>query len=336
MRLILSFAILVTLFSCTGKKETPDVSVIKVNISTQRFEKVLFDTNNNPLDKNFDTALAPFGAFGSFFIHTLLNADPSWPQDTLRNYLASFTSSYKEVFDTAEKKFNDFTLYENEIKKSLQYLKYYFPRYKAPHKIITYIGPLDGYGDIITEDALIIGLQHHLGKDVSFYKQDWFQETYPSYIYSRFEPEYISINAMKNIINDMYPDDKMESSLGIQMVEAGKKLVVLEKLLPDAEAYRLIGYTEEQWKGCVEHERAIWDLFIQNNLLQSIDKNIVKNYLGESPKTQELGESSPGNIGAFAGWQIVKKYMTKFPEIKPDELMKTDAEKILQLAKYKP
>lgn len=336
MRILLSFTILIALFSCSGKNEKPDVSGIKVNINTLRFEKALFNPNNNLKDKNIDTVFATFGSFGPFFINTLLNADPAWSEDTLKNYVASFASSYKNVFDTAEKIFKDFSPYENEIKKSLQYLKYYFPNYKAPSKIISYIGPLDGYGDIITEDALIVGLQHHLGKDVSFYKQDWFQETYPSYIYSRFEPEYISVNCMKNIINDMYPDDKIEYALGIQMVEAGKKLFVLEKLLPDAEAYRLIGYTEEQWKGCVEHERAIWDLFIQNDLLQSIDKNIIKNYLGESPKTHELGESSPGNIGAFAGWQIVKKYMNKFPEIKPDVLMNTDAEKILQLAKYKP
>ncbi len=336
MRILLSFTILIALFSCSGKNENPDVSGIKVNISTFRFEKDLFNPVHDPKHLNFDTAYAEFGSFGPFFINTILNADPTWPEDTLKNYVASFASSYKNVFDTAEKIFKDFSSYENEIKKSLQYLKYYFPNYKAPSKIITYIGPLDGYGDIITEDAFIIGLQHHLKKDVSFYKQDWFQETYPSYIYSRFEPEYISVNCIKNIINDMYPDDKIESTLGIQMVEAGKKLFVLKKLLTDAEDYRLIGYTEEQWKGCVKHERAIWDLFIQNDLLQSIDKNIIKNYLGESPKTQELGESSPGNIGAFAGWQIVKKYMDKFPEIKPDVLMNTDAEKILQLAKYKP
>lgn len=336
MRIFICFAILTTLFSCNGNKENPDVSGIKVNITTLRFEKALFNPENNVKDKNFNTAFATFGSFGPFFINTLLNADPTWPEDSMKNYIASFVSSYINVFDTTEKIFNDFTPYENDIKKSLQYLKYYFPHYKAPSKIITYIGPLDGYGDIITEDALIVGLQHHLGKEASFYKQDWFQETYPSYIYSRFEPEYISINCMKNIVNDMYPDDKIEASLGIQMVEAGKRLFVLEKLLPDAEPFRLIGYTKEQWEGCMEHERVIWDLFIQNELLHSIDKNIIKNYLGESPKTQELGESSPGNIGAFTGWQIVKKYMDKFPDTKPDVLMNTDAEKILQLAKYKP
>jgi hypothetical protein len=336
MRLLLSLSILSVLFSCSGGKENPDVSGIKINVSTYRFEKALFQSNSAAPDKELDATLSGNNSFGLFFLNTILNADPSWHQDTLKNYVAGFVYSHKNVFDTAEKIFADFTPYEQQIKKALQYLKYYFPGYAAPSEIITYIGPLDGYGDIITDDALVVALQHHLGKDASFYKQGWLQETYPNYITSKFEPEYIVVNCMKNIVNDMYPDDKIDAPLGLQMVEVGKRLFMMEKLMPDVDPFRIIGYSKEQLKGCYDHERAVWDLFIQNDLLQSIDKNIIKNYLGESPKTQELGESSPGNIGAFSGWQIVKKYMDKYPETKLNELMKMDPEKILQLAKYKP
>jgi hypothetical protein len=63
---------------------------------------------------------------------------------------------------------------------------------------------------------------------------------------------------------------------------------------------------------------------------------VIKNYIGESPKTQELGEASPGNIGSFAGWQIVKKYMDKNPGKTLKQLMSTDPELIFQEAKYKP
>lgn len=98
----------------------------------------------------------------------------------------------------------------------------------------------------------------------------------------------------------------------------------------------MIGYTKEQLKAVYEHEAAVWDLFVQNNFLQTIDNNIIKNYIGEGPKTQELGEASPGNIGSFSGWQIVKKYMDKNPGTTLPALMATDAETIFQQAKYKP
>ena len=69
---------------------------------------------------------------------------------------------------------------------------------------------------------------------------------------------------------------------------------------------------------------------------RTIDNNIIKNYIGEGPKTQELGEASPGNIGSFAGWQIVKKFMLKNPKFTLTELMAADTETIFQQAKYKP
>jgi len=66
------------------------------------------------------------------------------------------------------------------------------------------------------------------------------------------------------------------------------------------------------------------------------EQNVTKNYIGESPKTQELGEDSPGNIGTFTGMQIVKKYIEKFPATTLAELMKTGAGEIYNKAKYKP
>jgi hypothetical protein len=336
MRFPLSLLLVILFFSCSHNNDKPDISGIKVVLTTDRFEKSLFAIDSSQLTDKLDPLLGSYGDFGNHFLTTILNADEEWPKDTINKYVGSFINSYQKIYDTAEILFSDFSKYENQISTSLQYLKYYFPNYKAPKKIITYIGPLDGYGDIITDDALIVGLHLHLGNQSSFYQADWFQETYPSYIYSRFEPEYIVVNCMKNIINDMFPKKGDDAPLSFQMVEAGKRLYLLEKFIPDCEKFRIIGYTKDQLNGCYEHEKAIWDLFIQNDLLESIDKNIIKNYLGESPKTQELGEASPGNIGAFVGWQIVKKYMSKHSSVTLDQLMKIDPEEIIQMGKYKP
>jgi hypothetical protein len=191
-------------------------------------------------------------------------------------------------------------------------------------------------GDIITSDAIGIGLQLHLGKDFSFYKSQQGIEMYPEYISSRFEPGTIVVNALRNIIDDMYPEKTEDKTLIQQMVEKGKRLYLLHKLLPYTDEYKLVGYTTDQMKQCYTHEKAIWNLFVQNNVLQTTDENIIKNYIGESPKTQELGDASPGNIGAFAGWQIIKKYMQQNSSLSLQKLMATDADIIFQEAKYKP
>lgn len=336
MRVVISFLLVAMFCSCANQEKKPDVSAIRIDLSTHRFEKELFSLDSNKFGLQLDQLIARYPSFGENFINTILSTDPRWSSDSIAAYVSGFIYSYRPVYDTAMKVFADFAAYENEIKSGLQLLQYYFPQYKAPHKIITYIGPMDGYGDILSEDAFIIGLHNHLGKNYSAYKSTWVQETYPAYISNRFEPSYISINCMKNVISDLYPEKSEDKSLLIQMVEKGKRLYILSKLQPEKPEHMLIGYTEDQLKDCYAGEAKIWDLFVQNNLLQSIDNNLIKNYLGEGPKTQELGEGSPGNIGSFCGWQIIKKYVGKNPGTSLPKLMLTDAETIYENAKYKP
>ena len=336
MRLLISLALATVFFSCNTGNSTPDVSNIEIKLNTRRFDKELFSLDSNQMAQQLDPLIAKYPSFGENFLISILGADPKWNTDTTANYVKEFIAAYRPIYDTAEKIFSDFSPYEKEIKKGIKFLKYYFPIYKTPEKIITYIGPLDGYGDILSEDAIIIGLQHHLGKSASYYQSSRLQETYPSYITNRFESDYISINCMKNIILDMYPEKKEEATLAVKMIENGKRLYCLQKLLPEKKSYQLIGYTETQLKDCYTHEANIWNLFIQNDLLQIIDNNTIKNYIGDSPKTQELGEASPGNIGSFTGWQIVKKYMDNNPKVSLLSLMGTNAEIILEKAKYKP
>jgi hypothetical protein len=337
MRTVLVFLFaLCLLYSCNNSDKTPDVSNIKIELSSMRFERDMFTLDSSNYTANLDLMMAKYPSFGENFLATILNADPKWSADSAADYVHGFTTAYRKVYDTAQIVFKDFTPYEKEIKKALQFVKYYFPAYKDRKRLITYIGPLDGYGDVLTDDVILVGLQHHLGKNFSLYKSAFVQETYPEYISNRFEPGYIVVNCMKNIVNDLYPEKMDDKPLIQQMVEKGKRLFVLGKLLPKTEEYMLIGYTKEQLKAVYEHEPSVWDLFVQNNFLQTIDNNIIKNYVGEGPKTPELGDASPGNIGSFAGWQIVKKFIQKNPKKSLTELMTTDAEIIFQQAKYKP
>ncbi len=333
---IVLFFVAAGIFSCRNSDNTPDVESVKVEMVTQRFEKDFFTLDTTQLIPNLDKLIARYPSFGENFFTTILNTDPKWPADTTAAYIQSFMSAYRNVYDSSQKMFSDFSPYEKQVKKSLQYLQYYFPKYPAPKKIITYIGPLDGYGDILDTDAFIVGLHHHLGSDFSMYKTEMVRTIYPDYISARFTPDYIAINCMKNVVQDMYPEKIEDKTLVIQMVEKGKRLYLLQKLVPFAKDHQLIGYTEKQWNESLQREAVIWDLFVQNNFLQSIDNNVIKNYIGESPKTTELGEASPGNIGSFCGWQVVKKYMNSFPETSLSGLMSTDPEIIFQKAKYKP
>jgi hypothetical protein len=335
MRLLFSLIICVFIFSCSNKN-TPDVSSIKVDLKTQRFEQAFFALDTNNIMPQLDSIIVQYPSFGKIFLINILGVDPRWQNDTTANYLKQYIAYSKTIVDTSEKYFKDFSTYEKEIKHGLQFVEYYFPAYKLPTKIITFLGPADGKGDLIGDDFLAVGLHAHLGKDFPLYKTAMVQETYPNYVTARFTPEYISVNCMKNIVDDMFPEKGDDKRLLIQMIQNGKRLWLLSKFLPETEEYKLMGYTKAQMKDCDAHQANIWSLFIQNNFLQVADNNLIKKYVSEGPKTQELGENAPGNIGSYAGWQIVKKYAAKFPDVKVDSLMKMDDEVLYQSAKYKP
>ncbi|MGG9971240.1 hypothetical protein ACQ33O_05530 [Ferruginibacter sp. SUN002] len=332
MRLLIVFAAAILFVSCNSSN-TPDVSNIKVNITTERYEKKLFDTTAASLTEYLQKLNS---GFTTLYIDTILGLDHRWRADTLAPIMNNVIRAYRDIYNESEKKYSDFTPYENEIKKGLQFTKYYFPDYKLPEKITTFIGPADGVATAVASNTILIGLQNYLGKDFPLYKTAEVQTIYPEYISRRFEPEYISINCMKSIIEDMYPDRSDDFTLVNKMIEKGKRLYILSKLLPAKKEYQLIGYTEKQLEASYKDEDKIWDLFVRNSLLQQTDLLATKSYIDEGPKTQELGEGSPGNIGSFCGWQIVKKYMQQKKDISLSQLMSTDDETIFQEAKYKP
>ncbi len=335
------------LLSCKSKPSAPDVSNIKITVKVLRFEQDFFAVDTNNLVLQTQQLHRKYPGFTKDFFNNILginiNSVLSGDTQQLRG-LKTFIRDYTCIKDSSDKLFKDFSKEEKEITQSLRFLKYYFPAYTTPQNIITFIGPIDAFfetsfgtqGDIITPNGLATGLQLHLDSNFSFYKSEQGLELYPQYISKTFTPAYIPINCIKNIVDDMYPAKPSIKSLIELMVERGKRLYILDKLLPSTSENMKISYSTKQMEDAYKNEAVIWDFFLKNDLLNNEEQNITKNYIGESPKTQELGEDAPGNLGSFTGWQIVKKYMLKNPDIPLDSLMKTDAREVYNLAKYKP
>jgi len=121
------------------------------------------------------------------------------------------------------------------------------------------------------------------------------------------------------------------------MIEKGKQWYLLDKFLPGSPDSVKTGYTQKQLEWCNRNEGEIWSIIIKNEDLNSINPTVIQSYIGEAPFTQGFSqENSPGNLGQWIGWQIVKKYAEKNPSLQPGDIMRTNARKILDEAKYKP
>lgn len=337
MRQICMFLFVIIIICSCKSRNIPDVSGIKADLQLQRFEKDFFSADTNHIDQSLAILHQKYPLFYQDFVFNIL-ALPPQPDSTesVKQQVKFFIRSYKPLKDPADKLFADMNNIEKEVKKGLQFVKYYFPSYKLPTKLITFIGPVNSYGNILTTDALAVGLQLYMGKNFSFYQSREGQEMYPAYISRRFEKEYIPVNCIKTIVDDISPDNNAGRPLVEQMIQAGKRLYVTDQLMPETADTLKTGYTQQQLDGCFANEATIWSFFVQNDLLYSTDPSVTRDYMNDAPQTQAFGKESPGFIGQFVGWQIVKKWMAKNEKVSLEQLLKTDPKNIFLQAKYKP
>lgn len=346
-RLLIPLMIAGLFISCNNNKNIPDVSSIKVNLDMKRFEKDFFEIDTTNVAQSMKLILQKYPDFLPAFTANMLGLDLDSllvPGNRQAQGVRMFIHDYMPLKDSAELLYKNFNDETERIEKGLQFVKYYFPGYKIPQSVITFIGPINAnfetsfgvQGDVLTRNSFGIGLQLHMGKDFSFYKSREGMEEYPEFLSNNFDKDHIAVNCMRNIVDDLFPSKMKGRALIEQMVDRGRRMYLLTRFLPYTSEYLCMGYTKSQMKDAEKNEAVIWDFFLNNNLLNKTDDNIVQNYIGESPKTQELGEGAPGNIGTFSGLQIVKKFMKLYPETKLADLMKKDAREIYDQSKYKP
>ena len=335
---IVPVLLILAFFSCHSKADRPDVSGIEVGaVHIERFDTAFFGLDSNHVAPGLFGLNQRYPYFTQDFVGNILGAGPL--SDTSAVAFAAarqFLVSYLPIRDSLAQKYRDLHWLEKELQQQLRYVKYYFPQYKLPPKYVAFIGPFDGPGVAITAYTLAIGLQSYAGKNFSFYLTGKGQDMYPQYISRRFEPEYITANCLSAIAEDIAPDSSDGRPLIEQMVTKGRYLWLAGKLMPDAPDSITTGYTQSQLSWCAGNEVAVWNYFLQATDLYTVDPDIIKNYIGEGPKTLGMPDAAPGNIGAWVGWQIVKKYVLGHGGITPAELMRVPVRTIFEESKYKP
>jgi gliding motility-associated lipoprotein GldB len=244
---------------------------------------------------------------------------------------------YLELKSTVDKTFPNLKQQEEEINRAFKYIRYYYPKQKLP-RLISF---LSGFAvqTPIGNDYIGIGLDMFLGKSGSrFYPA--LRQSIPGYIVRRFNPQNISPRVIESFIREeMFPDQDSDRNLLSKMIYNGKILYLMDAVMPQTNDSLKIGYTKEQLEWCSENEASIWAYLLQNELLFESDYMKIQKYLAEAPFTPGVGEnsSSAPKLGIWTGWQIVRKYMEKNPEISLQQLMlEKDSQKILTDSNYKP
>jgi gliding motility-associated lipoprotein GldB len=336
-QIYLIFSICLILAAC-GRSKKIDVSNIPIDVKIERFDHDFDALRTKPMQQQAAYLQKKYGIFYSDYVEQVLEAG------TIRD--TAYYNVLRQVF--AGKAYNDLkhdvdSVYPGNMDKqnaeltdAFRRIKYYYPQKNLP-KVFAYFSGFKAQ-TAIGNGYFGIGLDQFLGADSRFYPA--LTATFPHYISKRFNAENIAPRVVEGIAReDMFPENDNDRSLLAKMVYNGKILYFMDQVLPDAVDSTKIGYTNQQMSWCTEFQSKIWGFFLEQNLLYETDYQKIQTYLSEAPFTPGLGEhnSSAPKLGIWTGWQIVRQYMEKHPEVTLPQLMAmTDAQKILNESKYRP
>lgn len=335
--ILLIGAVLTLIFNaCSPSDKGPDVSNIPVTVTINRFDQAFFALDTTQPAKSLAQLQSRYPGFYADYMNYIIGVNGNPADTSTLTATTSFISAYRSIYDSLQPLFANTSELEQELKKAYQHLAYYFPSYN-PGNIWFFIGPFDAPGVAMVKDGVAIGLQQFAGQNFFAYQTPAIQNLYPNYLSRRFAPSYIVPNVIKAIGEDLFPDKSAERPLIEQMIEKGKYWYLAKLLLPATSDSLLTGFTQTQLEWCNENEGQIWSHLIRTEELQTLNPVLIQNYIGEAPFTQGLSqEYSPGNIGQWIGWRIVKTFAEKNSNLSPTAIMNTPAAEILEKAKYKP
>jgi gliding motility-associated lipoprotein GldB len=301
--------------SCDKKSKVEKaVEEIPMKVDVDRFDKAFFQTKPEDLQdlKSRYPFFFPPGNDDQVWIEKMQN--PQW----------------RELYAEVEKQYGDFGGQTQKIEELFKHIKYYFPKTKIP-KIYTVISEMDYQNKVIyANNMLIISLELYLGKDHKFYQ-------FPEYLKQNFTESQIVPDIAHTFALGQIPPPQENTFLS-QMIYAGKELYLKDLLLPETSDADKIGYKPEQITWCKENEGYMWRYFIENKMLYDTDQKLIPRFIAPAPFSKfylEIDNESPGRVGCWIGWQMVRSYMEN-NEVSLQQLLRTDAKEIFEKSKYKP
>ncbi|OZV67262.1 gliding motility lipoprotein GldB [Winogradskyella aurantia] len=316
LRIMLALAISLFCWSCDeDSKIEEEISKVNVNFGVERFDSAF--QNASPKD-------LPKLKMDYPFLFSKHIADSIWVKritDSLQN----------ELLAEVSKEYSNFAKTKAELNQLFQHLKFYDKTFAVP-RVVTLTNDV-AYRDktIVTDTIILIALDNYLGQDHRFY------QNIPKYITANMEPKNIVLDVAEGYAKKYISQIQRKRFLD-EMIYQGKLLYFKDVMIPFKTDFEKIGYTADQLKWAEANEDPIWSYFVERELLYSTDGKLVNRFIADAPFSKfylELDNESPGRLGQYIGWQIVKAYAERTGE-DLFKILATEPEEIFIKSKFKP
>ena len=335
---LLFIATICFLISCgPGEKKIEELSS-NHSISILRYDEILDQWSKKPAQINLQQVRSDSPAFSDVYIHQIL----ALPRDSviIRQELQRMLqdTGFQKLMEDVNTEFPDLTKVENEIGELLHNYTELFDVSDIP-RVYSFIS---GFVyqcfvfDDIDQEGIGIGLDMFLGADFPYARINPSNPAFSGYLTQFYTQEFIVKKVAEVLVEDKLPPPQRSDFLSM-MIWGGKKLYLIDEMMPFKSDDVVIEYTPEQYQWCQENEAQMWDFFFEKELFYETDIRKFNKLIGPAPTTPGMPSESPGRTANYIGWQIVKKYMEEHPEITIRDLMADqDAQKILDDARFKP
>jgi len=322
-----------------SKEIIPDVSGIELTNKLVRFEQLMEALDTNDLAIGVKNLNLDHTEFYSVFFRNVLPFDTKTEEDFLKN-LRGYLSDKRiqDLQDTTAIVFNNFeTETLPQLNDAMKYIKHYFPEFKAPN-FYTFISEYTYQQFIFSDkdrDGVGIGLDMFLGEKYPYKQLDPNNPAFSKYLTRSFNKDHLPRKIVEILVDDLIgrpPGSRMLD----QMIHNGKRLYVMDRVLPMTSDTILLQYTKEQTKWVEENELSMWAFFFDENMFYESNAMKINKYINPSPKSPGMPDAAPGQTANYIGWKIVEAYMGRKKVSLQELLAEKDSQLIMDESRYKP
>ena len=337
----LALSLLVFIFSnCKNdndKPNVPDVSGITSDIKIHRFDQDIYAIDTLNTEGGIKALEQKYPEFSNLYFERVIGIkDAKDSVGKYRTQVRAFltNAAMRGMMDTMNLIYKNFDGIKQEIDEGLRFYKHYFPNKPVPTDIYTMPSAYNFAAVLPNDTTVAIGLDMFLGENHSTYEA--LITTYPKFISRTFRKDYLIERVFELLVGDLVGESKGNRLIDY-MIHNGKKLYIIDCLLPNVPDSIKLAYSREQMLGCYTNEGFTWGRILKQNLLYSTKFQDYQKLVTPSPDAPIIAAEAPGGVGNFLGWQIIKQFMKRNPNTSIVELINIrDAQKILDLSKYKP
>jgi hypothetical protein len=334
---LLLFVILFFACKSENKRTESDSS------SFVRYEKLLFKLDTTDLKHQFEELQKKYPDFTDIFFKNVVTLSGYEKKEAIfyqeLNQFITDTNNLR-VLKMVEEEFSDFSSIEKRFDEIVLILRKLYPDIKKP-RFYTFVSMFSYQGFIFTdngEDGLAIGLDMFLGDKFPYSAIGTNENVFANYMVRTYNKDHLYKKTVQLWLEDrIFKDNGMQAIDHI--IENGKKLYLLKKIIPETPDSVLFEYSGKQMQWMEKNEQEMWSFFIKNNFFYTTDEYKIKRLTTPGPNSQALGMpvNSPGQTGNYLGYKIVQSYLTRNNEDGIVNLINNKgSQKILEASKYKP